>query len=221
MSKRIPGGFTVALVGPDGAGKSTIAKRVVTASPWDATYLYMGVNLETSKLMLPTTRLLIEIKRRSGGKPDLTASTGGGGSSWRSAVRITNLILEEWFRALVTWIYRRRGRLIVMDRHFKADYRLHDMDQTQKGLPVAARLHGWLLRSVYPSPDLVIVLTTSPQTLHDRKPDDSLESRIRRHSEYVGLDTLFDDVESVDVAEAIEVVKERCLEIIGDRLGDH
>src|SRR5690606_16626163 len=51
------GVFTVALIGPDGAGKSTISRKVVEMLDIPAKYLYMGVNLEASNLMLPTTRL--------------------------------------------------------------------------------------------------------------------------------------------------------------------
>jgi hypothetical protein len=45
-------GRTVALIGIDGAGKSTVAHEVVSRLPFDASYLYMGVNLEASPVML-------------------------------------------------------------------------------------------------------------------------------------------------------------------------
>ena len=55
--------FTVALIGPDGAGKSTIGRKLQEISPLPMKYVYMGVNLESSNLVLLTTRLLLEIKR--------------------------------------------------------------------------------------------------------------------------------------------------------------
>ena len=64
--------FTVALVGPDGAGKSTIARQLVGHKlPLPVKYVYMGVNLDSSNLVLPTTRLILEIKRARGGRPDM------------------------------------------------------------------------------------------------------------------------------------------------------
>ena len=36
--------------------------------------IYMGVNLEASSLMLPTTRLLLAAKRARGRRPDLVAA---------------------------------------------------------------------------------------------------------------------------------------------------
>ena len=68
--------LTVALVGPDGAGKSTISARLRQAAlPAPVKTIYMGVNLEASTLMLPTTRLLLAAKRARGGRPDLVASS--------------------------------------------------------------------------------------------------------------------------------------------------
>ncbi|MGH3470565.1 MAG: hypothetical protein ACRDPG_00785, partial [Nocardioidaceae bacterium] len=93
-------GFTVALVGADGAGKSTVSRMLTrTALPRPVKRIYMGVNLEASTLMLPTTRLLLAAKRARGGRPDLVAtrltaadhhahdSTGGDLGRWRKSAR--------------------------------------------------------------------------------------------------------------------------------------
>ena len=68
---------TVALIGPDGAGKSSIMRRVSERLPVPSRTIYMGVNLESSRLMLPTTRLALELKRRRGGRPDMVGATAG------------------------------------------------------------------------------------------------------------------------------------------------
>ena len=68
--------FTVALIGPDGAGKSTISRRLQASINRPIKYVYMGINLEASNIMLPTTRLMLALKRASsqplamGGPPD-------------------------------------------------------------------------------------------------------------------------------------------------------
>src|SRR3954451_16009190 len=66
--------LAVALIGPDGAGKTSITRRVAELLPVPSTRIYMGVNLESSTLMLPTTRLILTLKRARGGRPALTVS---------------------------------------------------------------------------------------------------------------------------------------------------
>ncbi len=63
--------FTVALIGPDGAGKTTICQRLEQILPLPTKYVYMGINLETSRFMLPSTLLLLQMKRWFGKRPDL------------------------------------------------------------------------------------------------------------------------------------------------------
>src|SRR5215211_366458 len=126
--------ITVAIVGPDGAGKSTITELLVREPlPAPVKRIYMGVNLEASSLMLPTTRLALAVKSARGRRSDMVAPSRQpapvAGSATRravkSGVRATRLLLwlaEEWFRQLVAEYHRRRGSIVVFDRHFYADY---------------------------------------------------------------------------------------------------
>ena len=67
---------TVALIGADGAGKSSIARRLATESTLPIKHIYMGDNPEAADHMLVTTRLLLTVKRwlgkstHAGGPPD-------------------------------------------------------------------------------------------------------------------------------------------------------
>ena len=49
---------TVALIGPDGAGKTTVARKLADVLPVPVRYLYMGVSTDSSNVMLPTTRII-------------------------------------------------------------------------------------------------------------------------------------------------------------------
>ena len=79
--------FSVALIGPDGAGKSTIANMLAESFPVSVKVLYMGINLDSSNVVLPTSRLIRKVKklglRKSGpidqrnGQPKARKPSGG------------------------------------------------------------------------------------------------------------------------------------------------
>ena len=214
-------GISVALIGPDGVGKSTVTRALATTLA-NVRYLYMGVNLETSRLMLPTTRLILIAKQRAGGRPDLVGwpSPGSDGQQsqamWRAWIRIGNLILEEWFRATVSWYHRARGRIVLMDRHFLADYWKHDMDPTDTSRTLISKIHGGLLRRLYPRPDLVILLDLDPHESFRRKPEGNLADRIARHREYRDLDKLFPRLVRIDASMPVQDVIDACADAIED-----
>ncbi len=207
--------LAVALVGADGAGKTTIARQVTAVVP-RARYLYMGVNLEASHVMLPSTRLVLEIKRAMGGRPDLSAPrtdpTAPGArprgllGTMRAEVRYANQIAEEWFRQLVAWYYLRRGSIVIFDRHFLWDYDASFSDPGADRALRMRRLHDRLLRRLYPRPDLIICLDAPAEVLHARKGEGSMEDRERRRREYLEFGARSDNFVVIDVDRPPEVV---------------
>jgi thymidylate kinase len=207
---------TVALIGPDGAGKSSIMRRVSERLPVPSRTIYMGVNLESSRLMLPTTRLALELKRRRGGRPDMVGATAGephvGAGrrgpirEVRSGLRLANWIAEEWFRQAVAWSHERRGRVVIFDRHFFCDYYANDVEGRRPGRPWTSRVHGAMLRRIYPRPDLVILLDAPAEVLHDRKGEGTLDSLERMRQEYLALEPVVDRFVRVDATQDQEAV---------------
>lgn len=216
MSKR----FTVALVGPDGAGKSTIGQKLELVLPLPVKYLYMGVNLESSNLVLPTTRLLLEVKRAQGKRPDIAtrpresyqANSHPEGiknrftAGLKAALRLVNLTAEEWFRQIVVWYYSFRGYYVVFDRHFYFDYYAHDIANEDTNRPLNSRIHGFILKKLYPKPDFVIFLDAPTEVLFARKPEGSVNDLERRRQEYIQLREIVTSSAIVDVSRPMDEV---------------
>ena len=164
---------TVALVGADGSGKTTIAKQVLESQPVPLKYVYMGVNPEAATHSLPTTRAYYWLKSRMGqathmgGPPNTHARSRPKSLGKRAIKSIKSLaltahrMLEEWYRQCVVWSYEARGYVVLFDRHFYCDYYAHDIaprDHENDSRTLAQRLHGCVLNRLYPRPDALILL---------------------------------------------------------------
>lgn len=192
--------FTVALIGPDGAGKTTISRQLEHRLPVPVKYLYMGVSTDASNRMLPSTRLIRAVKRALGGKPDQggprdpdkTAERPRGmirrwSRSLRTGLSLANRMTDEWFRQCLAWYYRCRGYIVLFDRHYFVDYYAYDIAPTTEHRPLARRVHGFMLQRVYPKPELVIYLDAAAETLFARKGEGTIELLERRRQEYLEI----------------------------------
>lgn len=221
--------FTVALIGPDGAGKSTIGRKLQEVSPLPIKYVYMGVNLESSNLVLPTTRLLLEVKRARGQRPDITVPrdvyfqsqtrkkfTKRLAEGAKASLRMVNLMAEEWFRQLIVWMYMLRGYHVLFDRHFYFDYYDHDIANTDPKRPLSSRLHGFMLQKLYPKPDFVIFLDAPSEVLFARKPERTIAILESKRQEYVRLREVMKDFAVVDVSQPVDTVVRQVCDLIAN-----
>lgn len=166
----------VALVGPDGAGKTTVAKGVQDALGDRVKYIYMGNNPDSSQFSLPTSRAVHRAKVRKAEKSgsvsrsDAAASlhslehrTLTRGVPWRAA-RMLNRITEASAREVLAQSHERRGNLVIFDRH----PRFETGRTSTNRKPRTERAYRWFVWSVLPEPDLVILLGAPSDLLFER-----------------------------------------------------
>lgn len=215
--------FTVALIGPDGAGKTTIAQRLEKSFPLPVKYLYMGINIESSNVALPTSRFIEYLKqvrrRRSGAAPrhgtslhhqDAPSSSssssrkpGIAGSLW-AGVRLLNRLAEEWYRQALSWSYQRKGRIVIYDRHFQFDFEREGAKAEKRRF--TDRVHRWCLANVYPHPHLVIYLDAPAEVLFARKGEATLQYLESRRQAFLSQGKRTANFIVVDATQPLELV---------------
>jgi thymidylate kinase len=212
--------LSIAFVGPDGAGKTTISRQLEQAFPLPVKYVYMGINLSSSNVMLPTSRLILAIKRALGQTPDRRSTAprqhlDEANSSknvvkrivaWlRSYLSLANLLAEECFRHSLVWYYQRQGKVVLLDRWFYADFYASSVTD-QLARPISRRIHSYMLEHVYPKPDLVIYLEAPAEVLFARKGEATLERLERRRQEYLRVGEIVKHFAVVDASQTAQTV---------------
>ena len=192
--------FSVALIGPDGAGKTTVGKRLQQVLPMPIKYVYMGVNLDSSNHVLPTTRLYRAVRRWLGAKPDTAGPRDHADVAARPKGLLRRIVTElrsyaglmvrmseEWYRQGLAWYYQRRGNLVLLDRCYFCDYYAYDIAPTRRGRSLARRIHGFMLKHFYRRPDAVILLDAPAEVLLARKGEGTLAVLEQRRQDYLEM----------------------------------
>jgi len=210
--------FTVALLGLDGAGKTSVAQNLLETFPAPIKYLYMNYHIPSSNVALPTSRLIYFIKwkryqrRHRHSKtplpqalpvhePEYRADKGG---HLASVGRLLHRLSEECFRQIVAWSYLRQGYIVLFDRHFLFQAALPTGNKRKQWL--ADRFHIWFLEQVYPRPDLVIFLDAPPKVLFERKQEGSLDFLTKRRAKYLEQGQRVSNFIRVDASQPLDKV---------------
>lgn len=209
---------TVALIGVDGSGKTTISKRLMESFPLPMKYLYMGLNLESSNYALPTSRLILYLKLRAikkkavrlGNTDPAFLSThhtahrqqkrGGLGTIFRTC----NRFAEAWYRQIVSWRFQLQGNLVLYDRYILFDMAPNPGQEVQQ--PLVERLFYWVLAHFYPRPDMIIFLEASPEILFSRKQEVPAEYLARKTESILEQGQKMRNFIRVDASQSVDEV---------------
>jgi len=207
--------FTVALIGPDGAGKSRVAARLKQSCPLPIRCLYMGINIEASNHALSTSRLVEYLRRLRNARSEVRSQRGGSPSQGTNKKRglggwlwayggLINRVLDEWYRQLLSWSYQILGYAVVFDRYFLYDFSLDGIDGEKQ--PADKRLHRWLLEHCYPRPHLTIYLDAPADVLFTRKGEKTLKELDRRRQAFLQLERKTKGFVRIDATRPFDVV---------------
>lgn len=221
---------TIAFIGADGAGKTTITRRVLTQFPQRTRYLYMGMSPSSNKYALPTSRLFQYVKfkafqKRTLASPEPRQETlgkfleanrnGDKRGKILATARLLNRVAEECFRQAISWYYQARGYTVIYDRHFLFDFapRATNGERSPENR-LTERLHRWFLNHVLPKPDLILFLDAPPEVLHARKGEATIEYLSRKREAYLRQGHSLPGFIRIDASRPLEQVYDEVQKIL-------
>jgi len=194
--------LTVALLAPDGGGKTTLATELSKRFFLPSRYIYMGSNIEASTVGLPTTRWILSQSRRPSNMRRLPL--------WLIArgLRFPNNLLEQWYRYATSYYHIARGRLILFDRY------AFDAPGEGRKKSLKSRFRNWLLQAVAPKPDLVVFLDAPGEVLYARKGEHSPAILEQQRQHYLGLQDQLPQMVVVDATNNADQVRRSVTSLI-------
>ncbi len=217
---------TVAIIGADGAGKTTVAKALETSSSLPVKYLYMGANIESSNHSLPTSRLILFVKRRKfrrvARREGITdpaflsthheAHRAVKYGTPTSLLRMFNRLADVAYRQLISWLCELRGFVVIYDRHVLFDAARPGGSRA----PWPDRVYHWILSNAFPQPDLVVFLDAPSELLHARKQEGTIEYLDERRRAFVAQGQKAKHFVRIDASQPLE----RVLDDVGRCIAD-
>lgn len=193
-----PRSLTVALLAPDGGGKTTLATELARRFFLPSRYIYMGTNIDASTVGLPTTRWL-QTQSRQAAKPLRLLARG---------LRFPNNVAEQWYRYGMSYYHMLRGRLVLFDRY------MYDAPGNKRRLSLKSRVRRWMLVAIAPEPNLVVFLDAPGAVLYARKGEHSPEILEQQRQHYLSLKQQLPQMVVVDATNTAEQVRRKVTALI-------
>jgi thymidylate kinase len=184
-------GLAVALLAPDGAGKTTLAQALSHDPHLRARYIYMGTNANASTIKLPTGRWLQKARNSGSRRPPQGGLRG---------LHFCRRLLEQWYRSGAGLYHTWRGRVVIFDRY------TYDAVLAPPASTPGKRLRRWLLHYTCPAPDLVLVLDAPGVTFYTRKGEHTPEYLERQRQRYLSLQETLSNLIIIDATRSASEV---------------
>ena len=207
----VPIGFTLAVLGTDGSGKSTIIEGI---RPPLESALHTSLNYEHMRPnLLPSIAHLFGRQTKEGPvtNPHGSRPSGFLGSFLRLSYYSLDYILGYWLKVYPAKV--KRPCLYVFDRYFY-DF-ITDPTRSRISLP------KWLIKLfvvLIPAPDIVLCLGADPAVIHSRKPELPLIEVERQVRELKKFCDSSPRAVWIDTAQSIEKSVDQALGAITDRM---
>ena len=223
---------TIALIGADGSGKTTIADKLLESPPVKMKYLYMGLNIESSNYALPTSRLiyymkLMKYKKRNKDLKDVKLKNMSlhelddnrsvdSRSKLGATARLLNRMAESWYRQIISWIFQLRGYVVLYDRHYIFDSSTNKTTDEIKKQRLTTKIQQGMINNAYSKPDLVIFLYAPAEILYERKGEADIEYLEGRTQSFMKVGKKFKNFVIVDATQDVnKVFEDTKSEIVG------
>jgi len=212
--------FSVALIGGDGAGKTTIAKELEQSFNIPIKRMYMGLNTQSSNFSLPTSRIAHVLKKMSYKKN--VKEMGEFPSNeippyyfehlkkernliWRMA-RFFNRLAEIWYRQIISKWYQVRGYIVVYDRHFLFEATQKTGNQNLNERNKLDKIFFWILSNIYPKPNLILFLDAPAEVHNKQKMESTIKHLNSRRNAYLDQGSLHQNFIIIDAAKPLDEV---------------
>ncbi len=166
----------IALLAPDGAGKSTLISQLEQQIAWPTRTVYLGLYQRTAPVAAPSALQTVGASQPS------TASQTSNASARSKKVRFPTLLIRTWRKYFQARQCLANHQIVLCDR-YPTDALLPQQPR-RTGLK---RLRRWLLGHSCPLPDQTLILDAPGSVLFARKGEHSVAWLEQQRQNYLDL----------------------------------
>jgi thymidylate kinase len=191
--------LSIALLAPDGAGKSTLSERLRNDPRLGATVVYAGLYGNA----------------RSGFNKWLDRGIARNTLPWLTlptkVLRSCARLLEHWKRLIAVTFYRITGKTVIFDRY------LYDQWTSTRPDTLRSRIRRRVYEFGWPTPELIILLDAPSEVLYRRKQEHTREQLEQQRRAYLALRSRLPQMKVIDASQEAATVEREVITLIWEK----